>query len=383
MRRSLALFLAVAVVGLAGMAPGCNIFNEIGNAECAAAGDGGDGGGGGEGGAGGSGGAGGAPDQGAGGAVAASAAVGAGGAPGAGMGAGAGNSSDQGAGGDNSRSVPRAPRPIHRHHKGGIGTAVSAFCTDEGLPGVQYGPVWQPLTTTQLRWIAAQNNIGAGQTGIQQSRTIGIAFELWVLTTMGQADPPGPGRWTKPITSPQRALKNVSNGGLPKSVIPEFVGDQLFITNWNPNIYQQSVFYEVKAVNGPLLVSDNRWQIYGFLDALTRFPKVPPQTPPPPALIFTSTSNTIIGADVVAQATLWSVAVWQQKVYYDANSATPNNPNLRIMAAQCLNKPLYGPSWVFGSAVFPVSPLTSPTAPPSSVIVPGDPDPDSATVVGP
>jgi hypothetical protein len=35
-------------------------------------------------------------------------------------------------------------------------------------------PALMPLTTTQLRAIAAANNIGAGQTGITQSRTIGL-----------------------------------------------------------------------------------------------------------------------------------------------------------------------------------------------------------------
>jgi hypothetical protein len=132
MRKIAGLLAVVCLTAIA--VPGCNIFNDIGNAECAGMeGAGGDDG---EGGAGGDDGAGGVPDQGAGGAIAASSAasVGAGGAPG---GAGAGDTSGAGAGEGMGRSVPRAaravaraPRRRPRHHRGGenIGTAVSATC---------------------------------------------------------------------------------------------------------------------------------------------------------------------------------------------------------------------------------------------------------------
>ncbi len=43
------------------------------------------------------------------------------------------------------------------------------------------------------------------------------------------------------------------------------------------------------------------------------------------------------------QATAWSVAVWQQIVQYDANSANTKNPDLRLGAAECLNKSVYPP----------------------------------------
>ena len=135
------LLLACSLILLASLllvaVPSCNIFDQLGNAECAAAGNGGDDGEGGEGGAGG------APDEGAGGAVAASSTAGVGGAPGAGVGVGAGDSSAVGAGAGSGRSVPPSARPHHgrRHHKGGenIGTAVSADCPAP-VPSAQQCP---------------------------------------------------------------------------------------------------------------------------------------------------------------------------------------------------------------------------------------------------
>src|SRR6185437_5717567 len=86
-------------------------------------------------------------------------------------------------------------------------------------------PNWVGLDTATLRQIAITNNIKgcAIQTGVTQNRTIGVTFETWVLKTMGQLP-----RWNDPINSPARALKNMSKpGGLPKSVIPEYVGNQV------------------------------------------------------------------------------------------------------------------------------------------------------------
>jgi hypothetical protein len=164
-RHILSSLALLFVFGCIGIGPGCNLFDELGNAECSLAGDDGDGG---AGGAGGGDGAGGASDQGAGGAVAASASAaattGAGGAPGAGVGVGAGDSSDVGAGAGSGRSVPRAARtmarvPRHRpwHHKGGenIGTAVSADCTPLNVPPPNVlppqAPNWIGLDTGTLR----------------------------------------------------------------------------------------------------------------------------------------------------------------------------------------------------------------------------------------
>jgi hypothetical protein len=282
--------------------------------------------------------------------------------------------------------MARAPRR-HRGRRSGIGRAGQADCS--GQPQQNYIPPppsrmpnWQSLTTTKLRWIAAQNGIGAGQTGITQSRTIGVAFETWVLKTMGQLP-----RWSTLIFSPARQKANTSNGklGLPASVIPEFVGDQTGTTVSIPSMsvktvyFDQSLFFEVKAVTGPLTLGTSQYQILGLLDiARIAGTNAPTQMHPPPAVFFTTTGNTTVSPDVVAKGTDWGVAVWQQQVLYDANSANPNNPNLSLGDEVCLNPGLYAgwaASWI-APGPFPSTPLTWPTdQEQASVVVGGDPDP--------
>jgi hypothetical protein len=227
-----------------------------------------------------------------------------------------------------------------------------------------------------LRQIAIQNKIDNcdAQTGITQNRTIGVVFERWVLTTMGQA------KWKTPILSMQRMLQN---NGLPASVIPEFVGplSEWWLLPAGATDFPKSTFFEVKAVNGALTLSTSKSQIYGLLDVTRGSPAgMSAQMYPSPALIFTTTSNTTISPVVIAQATTWTVGLWQQIVQYDANSSMIN-PVLRITSPQAPLTPATPIAPRNGFDPWPHSPLTSPTAPLSTFQVPGDPDPDSATVV--
>jgi hypothetical protein len=227
-------------------------------------------------------------------------------------------------------------------------------------------PNWQPLTTTMLRQIAAQNNIGAGQTGITQSRTIGVAFEGWVLTTIGvYPKPPKPGRNNMLFMSMARMT---ANNGLPASVIPEFVGDQ--------TMFPKSVLYEVKAVTGALTLGTSNWQVLGLLDVANNLNTVDAGPHLPPAVFFITTGNTTVSTGVVTKATapMWNVALWQQQVLYDANGGS--NPNLTLDTPVCLTPNLCtSPAPAIPNPGPPVSPLTFPTTPPSALIVPGDPDP--------
>src|SRR5262249_42686415 len=129
------------------------------------------------------------------------------------------------------------------------------------------------------------------------------------------------------------------------------------------------------------------WQILGLLDVATSFPTVPSGSHAPPAVIFTTTSNTIVSQGVVTKANMLGVAVWQLQVFYDANSATPNNPLLHIGSANCLTPALYPASSTPGALVrlfvldtdassWPDFPLTWPTVSEQKmVVVDGDPDP--------
>ncbi len=179
------LFLAIA-------APGCNIFQDIGNAECSLAneGAGGDDGAGGDG-AGGDDVAGGGGAAGAGDATSGSTTAGAGGAPGAGSGAGAGaDPSTSGAGaGPGARHAPRHRWPVRHHVFDPIGCTPPAVSVNVPPPPSMMAPpapVLVGLTTTKLRAIAAYLKIGAGFTGVQLNNKIGLAFETWVLFMLNQ-----------------------------------------------------------------------------------------------------------------------------------------------------------------------------------------------------
>jgi hypothetical protein len=370
MRRYVYALLAV----LGALAPSCNLFNDLGNSWCGTVDN-----------------AGGSDDgSGVGGDTGAGGDTGVGGDTGAGgdtIGTGAGGDStipDMGAG-----AAPGARPPPHwrrPHARERLGVARLRDCGDQGQPvnvppppPPPPPPSWQGLTTTKLRSIAIGNNSNgcANQTGIQQNRTIGVAFEAWVLKTMGQLP-----RWNKLLDSPERQKKT---GGLPGSVIPEFVGDQTGTLISVPSMsvstvyFPKSVFFEVKAVTGALTKGTSNWQILGLLDvAQIANLKGPSQMHPPAAVFFTTTGNTTIAASLVADATTRSVAVWQQKVLFDANSTTPNDPALSLGDEECLNPGLYAGwnfSWI-APGPFPSHPLTWATPQDqASVVVPGDPDP--------
>ena len=278
----------------------------------------GDGGGG----AGGDDGYGGAPDDGFGGSDVgvgdSSSDVGVGAGPGSsadvGAGAGPGSSADVGAGAGSARSAPvphRMRRPPHHGHwkwipREDIGVAVEAICT----------PNLSPFTTTRLRQVAAANGIGVGQTGITQSRTIGLAFETWVLTTLGVVpNPPGPGRNTTLFPSPQRAGANKTKGGLPASVIPEYVTVPVPLRLGTRVLrHPLSSLFEVKAVTGVITLGTSQWQILGLIDVTSQSPAGTPDLPsaPRPELVFTTTGNTAISPAVACEATPFGVAIWQQ-----------------------------------------------------------------------
>jgi hypothetical protein len=161
------------------------------------------------------------------------------------------------------------------------------------------------------------------------------------------------------------------------------VGVTLGFMSMKTVYFDQSVFFEVKAVTGALTLGTSQYQILGLLNvaqiaATKAAAKGPVQMRPPPVVFFTTTGNTTVSPGVMTQAIAWGVGVWQQRVLYDANSANPNNPNLALGDNVCLNPNLYV-GWVatwIAPGPFPSNPLTWPTdQEQASVVVPGDPDP--------
>jgi RHS repeat-associated protein len=172
-----------------------------------------------------------------------------------------------------------------------------------------------PLTTFRLRAIARAQGIGAGLTGILFNRAVGRAFQEFANTSLGLTE-----NFT-PYPSPARA----AYGGAP-TVIPDAVrnitkidvtltwyGAQRITTTTYPN----SSFFEVKAVNGTLNLSSSGQQIRGLIDVAARSPAGAATGPDRvlPTITFITTANTIIGPDVLAEATRRGVAVWQVVAY--------------------------------------------------------------------
>jgi hypothetical protein len=255
---------------------------------------------------------------------------------------------------------------------------LAGTCQGTLAPCPQAQPNWVGLDTGTLRNICINNNVNgsASQSGITLNRTCGVAFETWVLKTMGWLP-----RWTTLIDSPARQAKT---GGLPGSVIPEQVLDQSSFMSWVK--FPQSVLVEVKAVNGTLTLGTSQWQILGLLN-VAQIAQAPAGPHAPPAVFFITTSNTAISTtplQVVDQATMWKVAVWQQIVYYDANGGT--NPNLSVgdptsPSPTCLNDSVYGPvKYTIWPGPGPQNPLTWATDQEQDAVG-AVPDPDSPAVV--
>jgi hypothetical protein len=220
------------------------------------------------------------------------------------------------------------------------------------------------------------------QSGVTLNRTCGVAFETWVLKTMGWLP-----RWQKLIDSPARQAKT---GGLPGSVIPEQVLDQPAFSPAGWVKFPQSEFVEVKAVNGSLTLGTSQWQILGLLNVAQIASPPDAGMHAPPAVFFITTSNTTISTtpqQVKDQATMWNVAVWQQIVYYDANGGT--NPNLSVgnptnPNPTCLDPAVYGSvsSYTIWPGPGPQSPLTwATTQEQDAVGAVAEPAPDSPAMV--
>jgi hypothetical protein len=365
MRRILlVLFIAL----LAGAAPSCNALNAFGNLWSSSTCNGAGGGGAGGDGAGGDGAGG--DDE--------------GGDPGEGVGVGA---ADVGVGvgagvGGGSSEERRPRRHAHRHAQrrprgnsyyypglgSGLGVAVQADCPQMGAMQPT-GPVKQGLTTQKLRAIAAAVGIGKGLTGIQLSQKIGLAFQDWVLYMHMLP------QWKQPILSPERQNQNK---GLPASVVPDSLTDvTLYSTETGLMVFPLSEFWEMKAVNGTLFLSTSQYQILGLLNvaqiSLAGTSTLPQH--PPPVVAFTTTFNTNISPSVLARATQWGVAVWQEVVYYDASDTT-GNPDLYLGPIGPMNDAVYPPNVNIVPQYLNTKPAKLTDAQPGlAVPVPANPDP--------
>ncbi len=129
----------------------------------------------------------------------------------------------------------------------------------------------------------------------------------------------------------------------------------------------------------PLVLSHSRWQILGLIDVAAGSPAGLTAGPArvPPILTFITTWNTEIDPNVIREATLRGVLLFQQYVVEDRFSA-PNNPLLTLTEPIQLNAPpISGATGITSIAppwyAAPPSTLTSPIGPPPIVV--DNPDP--------
>jgi hypothetical protein len=275
------------------------------------------------------------------------------------------------AGDDAQGTPPGGPSCCHGLTCEGATASEMGYCAGTLAVCAMKPPVLIPLTTTRLRAIAAAQKIGFGQMGVQQNRTIGLAFENWVLTTLGQIP-------RNQMSFFSMARQNANNGGLPASVIPEFVSplSLFFAGSPSPAVLAASEFWEVKAVTGTLTANSNRSQILGLIDVASMSPAGVStiQPHPPPTVVFTTTGNTYLSQSLFTAATNAGVAIWQQVVFEDAAIENDPNPDLYIGPLDPMNPAVYGAAVPIPTAASGAhSKLTSPTTP--SMAVPGDPDP--------
>jgi len=188
------------------------------------------------------------------------------------------------------------------------------YADDEPLTKVDpTGQQAVPLTTFRLRAIAASAGIGAGLTGVQFNRAVGRAFQEFALNALRL----NPENFTL-FPSPARAA---ATGGLPAGVIPDAVKNiRVVDISWfipETTVYPNSSFFEVKAVNGVLGLGSSNSQIRGLIDVAARSAAGMATGPdaPLPTVTFITTANTLIGPDVIAEATRRGVALWQVIAY--------------------------------------------------------------------
>jgi RHS repeat-associated protein len=213
-----------------------------------------------------------------------------------------------------------------------------------------------PLTTYRLRAIATAAGIGAGLTGVQFNRAVGRAFQEFANNALGLTE-----NFT-PFPSPARAA---ATGGSPAAVIPDAVRDITkieidykwgFIPQYSSTTFPNSSFFEVKAVAGVLSLSYSNSQIRGLIDVAARSPASGDTGPDRvlPTITFITTGNTVIGPDVLAEATRRGVAIWQVIAYETPGSG---GSQVGFTPALPLNPQVFPTRGFFGQMFDPYIPV--------------------------
>jgi hypothetical protein len=134
--------------------------------------------------------------------------------------------------------------------------------------------------------------------------------------------------------------------------------------------YPNSSFYEAKAVAGVISLAHSQHQIRGFIDVADWSPAGIEIGGAIPPIMFMTTADTIIGQDVINEANLKEVAIWQTSV-----SQLAGFPGLSGSVLQLGWRVPLNPR-VFKGRVLPLPPLRpGKLRMPGGAGAPNDPDP--------
>jgi RHS repeat-associated protein len=146
------------------------------------------------------------------------------------------------------------------------------------------------LTTDKLRELGRARGWDQGVDGVVFNKRVGLAFQNLALSSLNLS-PENFGN----ISSPERAT---FTRGKRKAVRPDYVG--VAADQDKKGVFPNSLYAEVKAVDGIISLSSSDHQMRGFIDALSRSPAA--KAGVHPALFLITTSNTTIGEDVIREA---------------------------------------------------------------------------------
>jgi alpha-tubulin suppressor-like RCC1 family protein len=189
---------------------------------------------------------------------------------------------------------------------GEVSIAQSWWASPEGL---EAGNAVTPklLTTVRLRELAKERGIGAGMTGIQFNRAVGLAFQGVAIWSLYQREDSN----TFFLESPVR--QRFTTGAV-SNVVPDYLAPYVRgTTGPGTTVFPNSVLTEVKAVAGIMSLSYSRHQIRGLVDAAKLSP-LGITNSQWPMVEFITTADTLIGLDTVEESTLRQVEIRQRLV---------------------------------------------------------------------
>lgn len=165
---------------------------------------------------------------------------------------------------------------------------------------------FSPATTQLLRQMGKDKGWDVGVSTLEFNRRVGQAFQE--ATYKLYRSKLNPLQLPRVTYQPQNNVSlwrkaYVGNSG---KVVPDWTFDISYgLTSLT---LPQHMFYDAKAVNGPLYLSSSKHQIGGYLDVLSR-KRV--NNAPPPVLVFVTPVNTIISPSILATAISKGVQIRQ------------------------------------------------------------------------